>query len=83
VSYSWDEYAVAYETADLSSPEPDAWKAVVKTTDLDGVKVRSYDLARREYSRMKANEILYPEMYRDIRLMKQTTTVFPWEDVSP
>lgn len=73
MSYSWDDYAVAWETADPGY----GWKAIV--TESTG----SYDTAKREYSRMKANEIVYPEVYRNIRLMKRTTTVFEWKDVSP
>ena len=67
MSYSWDKYMVAYE---------EDGRAVV--TD----SIAQYSTAFREYSRMKANEIVFPERYRGIRLLRQTTSV-QCMDISP
>lgn len=72
MSYSSDEYTVAHEYNGSGG-----WTAVVAGP------VPQYTTARSEYHRLKANEILRPDRYRKIRLMRQTSTVSAYEDVSP
>jgi hypothetical protein len=72
VSYSWDEFVVPFESSNGF-----VWLARVFGP------FPQYETARQEYHRLKANEILHPDRYRKIRLMKQTSTVSAYEDVSP